>query len=90
MLVQLDKNEFRGLYSPAVVLAVYFWSVIHDRPVCWACQHEHWPRELLPRGRLPSQSTVSRRLRQASTQALLAAIEQRYRVDRQRRAGENH
>jgi Transposase DDE domain len=75
MLVQLDKGLFRGLYRPAVVLAVYFWAVIHDRPICWACQRKHWPAGMAPCWRLPSQPTMSRRLRDPRMQALLAAVE---------------
>jgi Transposase DDE domain len=69
LLVQLDKREVRGVFRDAIILAVYFWAVIHDRPVSWACRASHWPSDL--RKPLPSQSTMSRRLRTASVQALL-------------------
>lgn len=67
-----DTHAFRGVYQAAAVLAVFFWSVIHDRPVSWACQRANWDR--LP-FRLPSQPTMSRRLRQPDVQDLLARVE---------------
>ena len=33
LLVQLDKRLARGLFCDALIVAVYFWAVIHDRPV---------------------------------------------------------
>jgi hypothetical protein len=58
------------------IVKVYYWSVIHDRPVRWACQSRHWP--LYRRGQpLPSEPTMSRRLRCPSVRALLNAVEQR-------------
>jgi len=45
----------------AVIVAVYVWAALHDRPVSWATRPCNWPRELLDFA-LPSQSTMSRRL----------------------------
>jgi Transposase DDE domain len=73
MLAPWDHCGYRGLYSPAFIVAVYLWSAVHDRPVSWACQSKHWPADLLRR-RLPSQPTMSRRLRQFDVQVLLTAI----------------
>lgn len=64
----------RGRYTAAFIVGVFLWAVVHDRPVSWACCRENWPEDLRPR-RLPSQSTMSRRLRCASTAELLAAID---------------
>jgi len=63
-------------YSDAVIVAVYFWAVIHDRPVSWACIAGHWPGRERPR-RLPSQSQLSRRLRKAGVRRLIEALEER-------------
>ena len=30
-------------FADHVILAVAFWAVLHDRPICWACQARHWP-----------------------------------------------
>jgi hypothetical protein len=63
-------------FSDEDIVKVYYWSVIHDRPVSWACESKHWPlyRRRQP---LPSESTMSRRLRQSSVRAVLNALEQR-------------
>jgi len=64
----------RNVFSDAVIVLVYFWAVIHDRPVSWACRAENWAAGLCPR-RLPSQSRMSRRLRTASVKALIEGID---------------
>jgi hypothetical protein len=63
-------------FSDEDIVKVYYWSVIHDRPVIWACNQEHWP-PWHRRKALPSSSTMSRRLRTRSVRALLTALEQR-------------
>ncbi len=79
LLLKLETHEFRGLYTAAAILAVYFWAVIHDRPVCWACEAVNWPEQmrLWP---LPSQATMSRRMRHSDVQWLLEAISQELAV----------
>jgi hypothetical protein len=72
LLTQLDKRQVRGVFRDAVILGVYFWAVMHDRPVNWACQARHWPIDLrLP---LPSQPTMSRRLKTESVRMLLKTV----------------
>lgn len=51
----------RQQFSDRIILLVYLWSVLHDRPVCWACNPINWPREL--ERDLPSDTTMSRRLK---------------------------
>jgi hypothetical protein len=29
-------------HQPGVVVAVYFWAVIHEHHPAWACQEENW------------------------------------------------
>jgi len=62
-------------YSAACIVGVFLWAVVHDRPVSWACQQAHWPQEL-HFGRLPSQATMSRRLRSGPVIKLLHLLEQ--------------
>ena len=57
---------------------------MHERPVSWACREENWPPGLWP-GLLPSQPTLSRRLRTAEVLALLERMERCFR--RSSRAG---
>jgi hypothetical protein len=63
----------RFTFSLTDIARVYFWAVVHDRPVFWACQPQHWPAELLPT-RLPTPSTMSRRLRRPEMLALIEAL----------------
>src|SRR6478735_2029928 len=63
-------------FSDEDIVKVYYWSVIHDRPVSWACCRKHWPLHLRKRP-LPSPTTMSRRLRSRSVLSLLDALEQR-------------
>lgn len=79
LALELDNRDRLGRYSTAVIVSVYMWAVASDRPVSWACRKEHWPEELLRlrRFRLPSQATMSRRLRAPDTQELFAKITHR-------------
>ncbi len=54
------------------VVLIYMWSVIHDRPMYWACDRRHWPQSLdRP---LISQSRLSRRLRTLGVQQFLERL----------------
>lgn len=55
---------------------VYSWAVLHERPTSWACRSKNWPENLWPRGKLPSQSTMSRRLGTTEVQRLMHVMEQ--------------
>jgi Transposase DDE domain len=72
----LDKKWGSWRYSSADIVGAYFWAVIHDRPTCWAADPQEWPDDLRPAW-LPSQSTLSRRLRQPVVVALMTDVEQR-------------
>jgi Transposase DDE domain len=74
----LDKPPARRRlsYSDEEVVGVFYWAVVHDRPVAWAVRRENWPPHLRARRR-PSNAAMSRRLRTPSVQALLAALERR-------------
>ena len=58
------------------IVMVFFWAVLHERPSSWACQAENWPEGLWSRRSLPSQPTMSRRLRTTEVQGLLHVMEQ--------------
>src|SRR5262245_17216839 len=66
---------FGNSYSTACIVGVFLWAAVHDRPVAWACQAENWAAEL-NFGKLPSQSTMSRRLRSEPVKNLLNLMEQ--------------
>lgn len=63
-------------YSDRSILLVYGWAAIHDRPVSWACRPRNWPADLRP-VELPSQPTMSRRLRSPAILWALALILER-------------
>jgi hypothetical protein len=63
-------------FTDQVIVKVYYWAVIHDRPTSWAVQKAHWPVHCR-RGSLPSSATMSRRLRSPSVVALLDHLERR-------------
>jgi hypothetical protein len=68
----------RGLqHSDAVIVKVYFFSTHSDRPVNWACRQENWPRQLLQEVTftLPSQPTMSRRLRTIGVLQLIERVQ---------------
>ena len=56
------------------IVVVYLWSVLHDRPVCWACDRHHWPKQAHSLD-LPSASTMSRRLRRDAIQSFINDVE---------------
>lgn len=55
---------------------MYLWAVVHDRPVSWASDRVNWPPGLW-KGKLPSQSVVSRRLGTTEVHCLLGRMEGR-------------
>jgi hypothetical protein len=65
-------------HSDRWVVLVYLWAAVHDRSTTWAIVARHWPEALRPT-RLPSQPTMSRRLRSGPVNALLNALLRRYR-----------
>lgn len=65
----VDPN-LRHLHPDHLVVGILLWAAINDRPICWACESEHWPGSIRPRC-LPSQGCMSRRLRTQSVAALL-------------------
>jgi hypothetical protein len=78
LLAESDKAPFCPWadFGDGVIVRVWYWAVIHDRPVSWACQRRNWP-VALRRQRLPSGPTMSRRLRSAPVRRLLADLERR-------------
>ncbi len=72
---RLDKQWGSWKYSAGDILGVYFWAVVNDRPMVWALKKCHWPKELQPKC-LPSQSTLSRRMRKHAIRQLLTEIEE--------------
>jgi Transposase DDE domain len=78
LLQELDKPRPKAAqeFSDEAIVKVWYWAVLHDRPVRWACQRRNWPIHLRKQP-LPSESWMSRRLRRDSVRALLAQLERR-------------
>ena len=85
ILNDLDKPKYvpRQRYCVLMIVKVWFWAVIHDRPVSWACQRCNWPI-WERRHRLPSNTTMSRRLRCHHTRQLIRELEKRVLVSRRK------
>jgi len=77
-LYQLVERHCRRaahvVYSDRWIVLIYLWSVVKDRPRRWALQPSNWPKGLGP-AQLPSEATLSRRIKRPAVAALLAAVE---------------
>jgi len=60
----------RHTHPDSLIVGVFLWAALNERPVYWACQKSHWPAAIRPRV-LPSQACMSRRLRSCPVLALL-------------------
>ena len=67
-----------AVYPAATVVRCHLWSVLHERPTCWACEAANWDRLTRP-GRLPTQSTLSRRLRTGDFERFMTELAERLR-----------
>lgn len=77
VLATVDKPAYnpRLQYPAEFIVRVWIWAVMHDRPVRWACCIENWPIHYRKQS-LPSNSTMSRRLRSKDVRQLLLVMEQ--------------
>lgn len=73
LIKRFDNVWTNGFYRASEVVAVFLWAVIHDRPTSWACEERNWHGR--PPVALPSQSTMSRRLRSRGVEELLKQVE---------------
>ena len=77
--VARDFHQKYVQLQPWILVAVQCWAALHDRPLSWACRRRHWSTTTLRPHRLPSPSTLSRRLDGVVVGAFLRALEQRCR-----------
>jgi len=73
---ELPRFGRRPVYSDRLIIAMYLWSVMHDRPLCWACQRDNYGSSFRPR-RLPSVSQFCKRLKTERCQQLLGRLHER-------------
>jgi len=81
MEVGVSLRLFDVTFQPHIVLLVFFRAALHDRPVCWACDERSWCTTTLRPATLPSESTMSRRLRRVDTAMLMRAVVARVREE---------
>ena len=62
----------KATFTDRDIVLTFFWGVLHDRSVDWACRRGNWPFHDRKRA-LPSGPTMSRRLREPSVLALIDA-----------------
>lgn len=53
----------RVMFSDLLILKMYFWSVLHDRPLGWACDKANYYSSLFRPRQLPSVSQFRRRVK---------------------------
>lgn len=68
----------RTRVNDVIILAVFLWAALHDRPVVWATRRANWPGDLLE-FELPAQSTMSRRLRSDGVREVMTCLCERLR-----------
>jgi hypothetical protein len=66
-------------YQPWVLVAVFLWAALHDRPVRWACDVRNWSTTRLRPPQLPSPATLSRRLDKVGVGLFWRRLEARLR-----------
>ena len=72
------RSSPRHTHDISLIIRVYLWAVLHDRPVVWACHARNWWPQARP-GELPSQPTMSRRMRTLMFEQFLEALGARLR-----------
>ena len=72
----IERWGRRPRYSDTTIVAMYLWSVAHDRPLRWACDRGHYGGCFRPR-RLPSYSQFCKRIRTPRCEAILQRMHER-------------
>lgn len=69
----IPRSGRRPTFSDVLVVRMHLWSVWHERPLCWACDRQHYGSLFRPR-RLPSVSQFCRRVKSPRVQELLERV----------------
>ena len=67
----------RPVYANWLIVAMYIWSVWHDRPLVWACRRGSYGGLFRPR-RLPSISQFTRRIKSDDCQQILQRVHDQF------------
>ncbi len=73
---RLPKLGRRSPYCDGLIVAMYVWSVSHDRPLCWACDRDHYGGCFRPRV-LPSVSQFCKRIKTDRCEQILQGLHER-------------
>ena len=65
----------RLTFGDWLIVAMFLWTVAHDRPQSWACDRDHYSTLFRPR-KLPSVSQFNRRMNQERTHLILLRVHQ--------------
>lgn len=71
--LNVQPQSRRVQHDDRTILAVIAWAVVHDLPIRWACEPDHWSASWRP-PTLPHPSTVSRRSRCRAFGAYVQAV----------------
>lgn len=81
LLIRLIRRAVREVgpskrvaFSDELILKMYFWSVMHDRPLCWASDPAHYQCGWFRPRTLPSNSQFCRRVQTPRFQQFLGHI----------------
>ena len=69
----VSRQGRRKRYSDVLIVAIYIWSVGHDRPLCWACDRRNYASCFRPR-QLPSISQFCKRIKTERCDAMLQQV----------------
>ena len=67
---RLPKPKRRPRFPDWLIVALFLWSVWHDRCLSWACDRSHYGALFRPR-KLPSVSQFTRRIKTARCRQIL-------------------
>jgi hypothetical protein len=70
----------RAKYSDFLITCLYFWAVLHDRPMTWAVDRRNYNRNFRPR-KIPSISQLNRRIAADRFQRILQRVHERLSGD---------
>ena len=70
---QIPRFGRRPTFADTLIVAMYIWSVGHDRPLCWACSRQNYGSVFRPR-KLPSVSQFCKRIKSERCQQILQQV----------------
>ena len=72
----VKRRGRKMVYTDQQIVKMLFWSVRHDRPLCWACDRDSYSGAYRPK-QLPSVSQFCRRVQSPRVVAMIEHVSQR-------------